>query len=61
MRTKVKTTTIEMQRWQTDLFVSLFNGDGGGGFEDEEILQAQEFIRENNLLSMVEIEEMGET
>ena len=58
--TKVKTKSFELSRWQTDLFISLFNADGGDGFTDEEINEADIFIAENNLLSLVEVEDIGE-
>lgn len=32
-------------------------GDGGGGFSDEEIEEANQFIKDNHLLALVEVTE----
>lgn len=57
MRT-VKTESFIFPRWMGDLFISLFYGDGGDGFEPEEIQQANDFITENKLKSLVEIDDL---
>jgi len=48
---------ISVPSWKAYLFVSLFNGDGGDGYSDEEIADAQKFINENKLASLLEVSE----
>lgn len=54
----VETGTFTFPRWMEDLFISLFNGDGGEGFEPDEIQQAEDFISENKLKSLVVVEDI---
>lgn len=54
----VKTEIYVFSRWMGDLYISLFNGDGGDGFEPEEIQIANDFITENKVRSLVEVEDI---
>ncbi|MDH6310915.1 hypothetical protein M2448_003867 [Dysgonomonas sp. PF1-14] len=53
----VKMKKITIPLWKANLFISLFNGDGGDGFEKDEIEEAILFIEENKLCSLTEISE----
>ncbi|GEM_PF-1703199 len=57
---KNKTKKFTFPRWKAFLFISLFNADGGDGYNNEEIERANDFIRENKLLSLVEVEDTGD-
>lgn len=57
---KIRTKKYIFPRWQAFLFISLFNADGGDGYNDEEIEKANDFIRENKLASLVEVEDAGD-
>lgn len=52
---KIKTKKYTFPRWKAFLFISLFNADGGDGYSDEEIQEANDFIRDNKLASLVEV------
>lgn len=58
-----ETVTLSVPTWQADLLISLFNADGGDGFTDEEIEEAEQLINENSLLSLTDVSESvdGET
>ena len=49
------TETISVPSWKGFLFISLFNGDGGDGYTEEEIEEANVFIMDNNYVSLVEV------
>lgn len=53
----IQTEIFTLPSWKGDLMISLFNGDGGDGFLDEEIREANDFIQENKLMSLVDITE----
>ncbi|MCD8078903.1 MAG: hypothetical protein LUF04_00340 [Bacteroides sp.] len=55
---KVKTLKHTCPKWEGWLFVSLLMADGGDGFEENEIQQAEEFIRENGIFSIAETKEL---
>jgi len=57
---KIKTKKFTFSRLKAFLFISLFNADGGDGYNEEEIKKANDFIRENKLLSLVEVEDNGD-
>lgn len=48
---------ISVPSWKAYLYISLFNGDGGDGYSDEEIASAGQFINENKLASLLEVSE----
>lgn len=48
---------VKVPAWKAYLFISLFNADGGDGYSDEEIREAQKFINENKLASLLEVSE----
>lgn len=53
-KTKVRTTKMDVSDYFADLLTSLFYGDGGDGFSEEEIQEATTFIEENRLANMVD-------
>ena len=57
---KINKVSFEVPRWKADLWISLFNADGGDGFEESEILEAEQFIEDNNLKSLVDVEDKAE-
>jgi len=59
----MKTKTYTVPQWQGWLYISLFNGDGGDGFTEDEIKEANDFIEANSLYSLIEVEDAqdGET
>ena len=48
---------VKVPAWQAYLYISLFNGDGGDGYSNEEIADAGKFINEKKLASLVEVSE----
>jgi len=54
---KINLVSFEVPRWKADLFISLFNADGGNGFEESEILEAEQFIEDNSLKLLVDVED----
>lgn len=54
---KVKTRKYTFPDWKAYLFISLFNEDGGDGYSDWEIEEANDFIHDNKLASLVEVED----
>jgi hypothetical protein len=58
---KVKTKKYIFPNWEAYLFISLFNGDGGDGCSSKEIEEANEFIRDNKLASLVEVEDTNDS
>lgn len=57
---KIRTKKYTFPRWKAYLFISLFNADGGDGYDDDEIERANDFMRENKLASLVEVEDVGD-
>jgi len=53
----METLILKVPAWQGFLFISLFNADGGEGYEQNEIDEANEIIKENNLLSLTDVSE----
>jgi len=51
---KLKVTVLA---WKAYLYISLFNGDGGDGYSNDEIAGAQQYINENKLASLLEVSE----
>jgi len=58
---KIKTKKYTFPRWKAFLFISLFNADGGDGYSDEEIQEANTFIRDNKLASLIDVEDTGDS
>lgn len=48
---------VKVPAWQAYLYISLFNADGGDGYSNEEITEAEKFINEKKLASLVEVSE----
>jgi len=48
---------ITVPAWKAYLYISLFNGDGGDGYSNDEIADAQQYINENKLASLLEVSE----
>ena len=48
---------ISVPSWKAYLYISLFNADGGDGYSDDEIADAQKFIHENKLASLLKVSE----
>lgn len=58
---KIRTKKYTFPRWKAFLFISLFNADGGDGYNDEEIQEANTFIRDNKLASLIDVEDTGDS
>lgn len=56
----VQTTKFTFPRWEGQLYISLFNGGGGDGFEDNEIDRANAFIQRNRLTSLLEVKDLSD-
>lgn len=52
------TETYCFTRSMADLYINLFNGDGGDGYDDEEINHANIFIKKRKIQNLIEVKDL---